>query len=116
MGQPDMMNKSAHADQLQAWIEEARSLLYRQGRYYTEGAKTALLDMVQLAEEALAGKEVPFIRNREFYRPREDEAVRFAAERFTMVPPFLEKGKVYSHYGLEQALNWFEGQDMRRGG
>ncbi len=111
-----MTNKSAHADQLLAWIEEARSLLDRQSRYYTEGAKAALLDMVQLAEEALAGKEVPFIRNREFYRPREDEAVRFAAERFTMVPPFPEKGMVYSSYGLKQALMWFEGQDMRAGG
>lgn len=112
-----MAKASQHEVCLYGWIEEARKLLEAEGCYYTDGAKLALLDMLRLAEKALAGEgEIPFIRNREFYYPREEEAVLFAAERFTMVPPFREKGKVYSTYGLEQALIWFRQQDVRAGG
>nr|WP_306812997.1 heparinase II/III family protein [Paenibacillus soyae] len=88
------------------------------GRYFTEGTKLALKDMLLAAREALDGKAtLPFSRNREFYAPREreEEAIRFAGKRFTMVPPFKEEGSVYAEYGLEPALEWFERQELLGG-
>ncbi|WP_258525424.1 hypothetical protein [Paenibacillus sp. YN15] len=108
---------SANRDQLEALVHRAEKLLEGNSPFHTEGAKLALADMLEKAKKALSeGDKPPFVRNREFYRPREEEAVLFAMERFTMVPPFQGAGKVYTHYGLKQALEWFEEQDIRRGG
>lgn len=109
-------NQSVHED-LQTLVDRAENLLEENGRYYTEGAKLALADMLDAGKTALKGKiRQPFIRNRGFYTPRDQEAARFALERYTMVPPFKEKGSVYGRYGLKTALEWFEGQDLRSGG
>lgn len=104
-------------EELQVLVDRAERLLEENGCYYTEGVKLALVDMLRSAKEALAGHaRLPFIRNREFFLPREEEAAQFALERYTMVPPFRDKGSVYSRYGLKAALEWFEGQDLRNGG
>ncbi|GJM72532.1 hypothetical protein HMSSN036_47480 [Paenibacillus macerans] len=104
-------------EELQVLVDRAERLLEENGGYYTEGAKLALVDMLRSAKEALAGRaRLPFIRNREFFLPREEEAAQFALERYTMAPPFRDRGSVYSRYGLKAALEWFEGQDLRNGG
>lgn len=113
------MERSSRAvrEELQMLVERSERLLEENGRYYTEGAKLALVDMLRAAKEALEGRtRLPFIRNREFYMPREEEAARFALERYTMVPPFKDNGNVYGRYGLKAALEWFEDQDLRSGG
>ncbi|WP_168121711.1 heparinase II/III family protein [Paenibacillus sp. HB172176] len=101
-------------EKLQGLVNRAESILGSGGRYYTEGSKLALMDMLHAARRALRDDEsLPFKRNREFYLPREEEAVLCATKRFTMVPPFAAGSSVYGRYGLEPALEWFEKQDMR---
>ncbi|MGG1556384.1 heparinase II/III domain-containing protein [Paenibacillus ferrarius] len=97
---------------LQSLVERAEKLLEERSAYYTDGAKLAMGDMVRAANDALDGKpHVPFVRNRQFYAPREEEEVLFATRRYTMAPSYNEEGKVYHEYGLEPALAWFERQD-----
>ncbi|MCA0755863.1 heparinase II/III-family protein [Paenibacillus sp. N4] len=108
---------SAEREKLQALVSRAEELIGAKDRYFTDGARLALSDMIQAAQKALKGEDrLPFVRNREFCVPREEETIRFAAKRFTMVPPFAEEHSVYTHYGLEPALEWFEKQDMFYGG
>lgn len=102
---------------LQALVDRAEALLKERTPYFTDGAKLALTDMLEAAKRALEGHDVlPFRRNREFYTPREEEAIRFATRRFTMVPPFDTDRSVFTHYGLEPALKWMMKQDMMYGG
>lgn len=108
---------SQHRDKHQALILRAETLLETRGDFFTDGAKLALEDTLRQAKLALEGKaDLPFVRNREFLKPRAEEAVLFAMRRYTMVPPFAEEGTVFTHYGLEPALEWFERQDMLREG
>lgn len=93
-------------------VEEARQILLRKDGCHTESDRRALEDMVVRAEKALAGKTVPFSRNREFLFPREREEVEFAYDWYTMAPSFFEKGRAHSHYGLKEALDWYRNQDM----
>ncbi|RTE08000.1 heparinase, partial [Paenibacillus whitsoniae] len=103
---------TAHAN-LKSLVERVEKLLASRGAYYTDGAKLAMGDMVRAANDALDGKpHFPFVRNRQFYAPREEEAVLFATRRYTMAPSYNEEGKVYHEYGLEPALAWFEQQDV----
>jgi hypothetical protein len=98
---------------LQTLVDSAENLLKTKGEYFTDGAKLALTAMLKDAVLALNGEyRVPFVRNREFYKPREEEAVLFATKRFTMAPTYNMDGKVYHEYGLEPALTWFKEQDM----
>lgn len=108
-----MGEKTEHMAHLQTLVDNAENLLKTKGEYFTEGAKLALTAMVKDAVLALDGKyRVPFSRNREFYKPREEEAVLFATKRFTMAPTYNMDGKVYHEYGLEPALAWFKEQNM----
>lgn len=94
-------------------IQKAKILLKETKDYYSKGNKEALADMIQQGERAASGKEeLPFKRNREFYRPAEEEAVRFALNRYTMAPTYLEKG-VYDFYGLKKAIEWYHSIDLR---
>jgi len=112
-----MAIESVNKERLQALLNRAEALIEARGRYYTDGAKLALSDMMEAARQALkSDNSLPFKRNREFYAPREEEAVLFATKRYTMVPPFAEKRSVYSQYGLESALEWFEQQDLFHNG
>ena len=108
---------SAEKEKLQSLVYRAEALIEVRGCYFTDGAKLALADMVQAAKNALAGESrLPFVRNRQFVVPREEEGVLFATKRFTMVPPFEREQMVYTYYGLEPALEWFEQQDVMAGG
>lgn len=101
-------------EKLKALIDRSMLLLETQGDYYTDGAKLALSDLVQCAVRALEGNdELPFIRNREFIEAREDEAVLFATQRYTMAPSYMNEGHNTRYYGLEAGLSWFEAQDVR---
>lgn len=95
-------------------VHQAKRLLVLRQHSSTEGSLAALQDAVEQAESALTGQaSLPFTRNREFLVPRTDEAVRFAARRYTMVPPFGSPDTVYTYYGLKDALDWFERQDLQ---
>ena len=108
---------SAEKEKLQSLVHRAEALIEVRGCYFTDGAKLALADMVQAAKNTLAGESrLPFVRNRQFVVPREEEGVLFATKRFTMVPPFEREQTVYTYYGLEPALEWFEQQDVMAGG
>lgn len=102
-------------EELKSLITESKNYLRTSDGYLTDGTKDALSDMVGLAERALRGEPVPFVRNREFFRPPDDCTLRFALRRYTMAPTYLE-GKVYSHYGLREALKWAKTRDMRNAG
>lgn len=116
-GEITLNGSTESRDELQALLNKAEALLKARGQFYTDGAKLALTDMMEAAYQALDnGDNVPFRRNREFYTPRTEEAVLFAAKRFTMVPPFDKKGSVYTCYGLGPALDWFKTQDVLHGG
>lgn len=100
---------------LERYIKEALKLLDTNGEFVTTGNKLALMDMVEQARAALEGrKSVPHIRNREFYKPRPEEEILFATERYTMAPTYLED-KVYQMYGLKPAIEWFKTKDIRYG-
>lgn len=43
-----------------------------------------------------------------------EDACNFAKKRYTMASVFFEPRKVYSTYGLEDALAWFKTQDLRK--
>lgn len=97
---------------LEELIAEAASLLTEEKGCHPEADYKALSDMVSRAERALSGKGVPFVRNREFLHPRENEAVKFAYERYTMAPTAFLEGRGYGYYGLKEAVRWFKEQDM----
>jgi hypothetical protein len=99
--------------ELERTVTEAETFLASEGEFLTDGTKLALSDMIGRARDALSGCGVPFVRNREFYNPRENEALFFALERFTMAPTYLPNGSVYAKYGLRPALEWAKSQDMR---
>lgn len=105
---------AVNAIKLRSLVDRSLFLLETQGRYYTDGAKLALTDMVDAATQALNGVDrLPFIRNREFLLAREDESILFATKRYTMSPPYNQSNHVHRDYGLEEALAWFEQQDVR---
>ncbi|WP_145325373.1 heparinase II/III domain-containing protein [Paenibacillus xylanexedens] len=102
-----------YRDRLHQLTCRAEILLQSRREFFTEGTQIALKDLLHQAKLALDDRvKLPFSRNREFLIPRQEEAIQFATKRYTMVPPFAEEGKVYSWYGLEPALEWFEKQDM----
>lgn len=96
--------------------EEAERLLKDTEGCHTKADCEALKDMTEQARAALAGKKVPFSRNREFLRPREEEEICFAYQRYTMAPTCFQEGKVYGTYGLKDAVQWFKDRDMSRWG
>lgn len=98
---------------LRKLINEARSLLSNANACYTKMDIKALQDMICMAEKAINGAEQCFTRNREYYQPREQEAMHFAYDRFTMVPTYFEEGKLYGHYGLKEAVQWFSRQNYK---
>lgn len=99
---------------LEALVRQAEELLAETGGCHTRADREALLDMMEQAKKALAGKKTPFSRNREFLRPRGEEEIAFAYRRYTMAPTCFQEGKVYGTYGLKDAAAWYETRDMNR--
>lgn len=94
--------------ELELLVDETEQLIENQGDFFTEGNKIAILDLLNHAKAVLNGAyKVPFIRNREFYKPREAEDVLFATERYTMTCSYFMK-----KYGLKPALAWFKSQHV----
>lgn len=98
---------------LEQLIRQAETLLAESEGTATKWSRLALEDMIRQASMALDEAGVPFTRKREFFKPAQDEDCRFAAKRYTMAPSFLEPGKVYGTYGLEDAMEWFRQADLR---
>lgn len=109
-----MAEQSQARSKLQNLVERAEQMLVSESGFYTEGTGLALIDIVTVAKRVLAGEHaLPFVRSREFYRPREDEDILFATTRFTLAPSYSSSEEIGNLYGLEPALKWFEQQNMR---
>ena len=114
--------------ELKIWIIEATQCLTELSPYTTHVAQLALEDMIQQAEAAVAIADnaqnngasceeiLPFTSKREFgdWHWNKEDACQFATKRYTMASVWFEPGKVYSTYGLEDALEWFQTQDLRK--
>ena len=109
-------------NELRKLIGEAKMCLTDLRPYTTHVAQLALEDMIQQAEAAVNQDEndacglLPFTTKREFgdWHWNKEDACQFAKKRYTMASVFFEPGKVYSTYGLEDALAWFKTQDLRK--
>lgn len=108
-------------NELKKLIREAKTCLTDLCPYTTQVAQLAFEDMIQQAEAAVAQDEndesrLPFTTKREFgdWHWNKEDACQFAKKRYTMASVFFEPGKVYSTYGLEDALAWFKTQDLRK--
>lgn len=95
-------------------IHCAGRLMDNAGSCHTRADRAALANMVNRAKRALDGVKNPFTRNREFMNLGDAAEISFAYDRFTMAPTAFEKGKVYGHYGLKEAVRWFAAQDMAK--
>lgn len=108
--------------ELRKLIGEAKTCLADLRPYTTHVAQLALEDMIQQAEAAVNQDEndacglLPFTTKREFgdWHWNKEDACNFAKKRYTMASVWFEPGKVYSTYGLEDALAWFQTQDLRK--
>ena len=107
---------------LRKLIGEAKACLTDLRPYTTHVAQLTLEDMIQQAEAAVNQDEndacglLPFTTKREFgdWHWNKEDACNFAKKRYTMASVFFEPRKVYSTYGLEEALAWFKTQDLRK--
>ncbi|MGN0182132.1 MAG: heparinase II/III family protein [Candidatus Ornithomonoglobus sp.] len=90
-------------ERLHSLISEAEGLLSDNSGLYTEGWRAELARMTELAKKALGGAEVPFIRSRAFYEPREDDAVLHAEKYFSRAPSYESE-----FYGLAPAIESFK--------
>ncbi len=94
-------------------IEQAQQLL-------TEKKKTtSLMEQKELEYRMKKAREainetwyVPFVRQREFLKPRKDEGKNYALEHFSMVRDYLPSDTVDIPAGLESAIRWFERRDV----
>lgn len=100
---------------LEPYICQAEMLLKETGNYHTKVDNQALKDMIIQAKKAMEGKNLPPHSNcRQFIEKQDREMqMQFAKKRYTMAPSYLE-GKVWSYYGLEEAIEWFKSRDMRK--
>lgn len=98
---------------LEAVIQEAQKEIKERRIYHTKASILALEYMIQKAIAALKQEEPNcFNRKREFIKVDSNTQIQFALRRYTMVPTYLPDGYVYSEYGLEPALKWFQEEDM----
>lgn len=101
------MSKNTY-EELVRLVDEAIQLIKNEGEFFTEGSKIAIIDQVDRARAVIKGNySVPFVRNREFYKPREDEAVLFIKEHYSRAPSYF-----MNKYGLKPALEWFKSQHI----
>ncbi|MCR2806309.1 immunoglobulin-like domain-containing protein [Paenibacillus soyae] len=91
---------SAYRKELIALVWEAETLLLIDPEMHTQASKQAIRDQIDHAEAVLAGTyEVPFVRHREFYKPRPDEDIQFAIEHYSKAShPYSQK------YGLKELI------------
>ena len=97
-------------------IDEANQCLNELHPYTTKVAQLALEDMICQAEKAVNGEALPFSTKREFgdWHWTKEDACEFAKQRYTMASGWINKEAVYSTYGLLDALEWYQKQDLRR--
>lgn len=98
--------------ELERLLETAEQMARDPRSCHTVADRRALSDMAERARVALSGEDVPFSHNREFMHPGREDRLLFACDRFTMAPTFFDEGRVYGHYGLKEAVEWFRQQDM----
>ena len=102
-----VMSKISY-EELAELVDEAIQLIEYDGEFFTEGNKIAIIDQVNSARAVIEEKyTVPFVRNREFYKPRENEEILFAMEHYSRAPSYF-----MNKYGLKPALEWFKSQHI----
>lgn len=92
---------------LQAAVQAAIALLQTTQNTVSEADRIALQEQVAFAEAALAGIDVPFSRCRAFVRREDTDQVAFALRHYSMAPTYLPQGRVYTTYGLLDAIEWY---------
>lgn len=108
-----MNKKSELYHQCQNLISEMEEYLQQYHKYLTDGTVLAVKDILLQTKCAMKGENVlPFKRNRGFYVPREEEALAFAYNHYTMCPTYLPDGQVYSEYGLKACTEWMKTQNF----
>jgi hypothetical protein len=102
---------SSYRKQLISLVWEAKTMLFIEPEMYTEASKDAVRDQIQFAQSVLDGSyKVPFIRHREFYKPRPDEDIQFAIDHYAKSShPFSEK------YGLKEVMSWYRNNHILAG-
>lgn len=97
-------------------IEKAKQSKAELRPYTTKVAQLALEDMICQAEKAVNGEELPFSTKREFgdWHWTKEDACQFAKQRYTMASGWFHEGKAYCTYGLVDALEWYQKQDLRK--
>ncbi len=91
---------SSYRQELLSLVWEAETLLLMEPDMYTQASKQAIRDQIDHAKAVLKGTyEVPFVRHREFYKPRPDEDIQFAIEHYSKAShPYSQK------YGLKELI------------
>lgn len=98
-----------------ALLRKAEQTKKKDGIYHTKADTRALEDMMQQAKLALEGKNQPPHSGRRGFLMHQDRRTQmeFAIRHYTMAPTYLEHG-VWSYYGLEEALRWYQSRDLRK--
>lgn len=95
-----MTNKT----KLMGLIHECEHILETEREFYTDGCIHAAEKIISRAKAVLDGSySVPFIRNREFYTPREDDDILHITEYYSRTPSYG-----MTRYGVKPMLEWLK--------
>ncbi|KRE69606.1 immunoglobulin-like domain-containing protein [Paenibacillus sp. Soil750] len=102
---------STYRQELTKLVWEAKGMLQIDPDMYTQASKDTVQEQIDHAEAVLNGTyKVPFVRNREFNKPRPDEDIQFAIDHYSKASlPFAEK------YGLKELISWYASNHILAG-
>lgn len=97
---------------LAAAAARAEAALAKPGAVYTAGARYGVEDMLARAKSVLAGRyTLPFARSMRFVPDNADPAA-FVLRFHTMITTWQRPGDMERTYGMADAADWLETQDM----
>lgn len=100
---------SVYRTELIELVAEAKAIMKVEPELYTEATRIALQSQVDRAEQVLRGTyEIPFVRNRQYVVPRDDEDIQFVTEHQTIHKPSDSTAK----FGLKPLLAWYKTQHV----
>lgn len=91
-------------------VAEGEIALLTEPDMYTKSAKIALKDYADYCKSVLDGTyKRPFTRNRDFLKPRPDEAIQFASKWITKTYPGIAEN---TEMGMAHMTRWYKSQYM----
>ncbi len=105
-----MEGRMTSAEELSAAVARARAALRREGAVFTRGAVYGVERQIELAERALAGERPAFTHSRRYLD--KVDAAAFALRFHTMITVWQKPGDMERTYGMADAAEWLEDQDM----